>query len=136
MTEVAKRYRRKPAEIQAAQVAEHTAEAIALWCGGSWGHERDRGVDSYLEIIVPNVKGNLKARVNNYVVRKGDGRFYVMTEDEMVAEDYIEITAYRQVGSRSEVLHEAAVEGVLPPAPEQKTPHYVRRGQHPFGALG
>lgn len=128
MVFLVKRYRRKPADIEAAQVAEHTAQLIANWCGGSWGHERDRGVDSYLEIIVPNVEGNQKAHVNQYVVRKPNGRFYVMTEAEMRAEDY------EEVGVR-----ESGVKVIQPDMSEELkltpklTPHYVARGQHPFG---
>jgi hypothetical protein len=113
MTDIVKRLRLIPEDIEAGQVAEHTVKKLAIWCGGTWSHERDRGVDTYLELIVPNVAGNQKAHVNDYVVRKEDGRFYVMKEADLVK--------YEEYGKRSD------------PKASALTPHYVARGQHPFG---
>jgi hypothetical protein len=113
MTDIVKRLRLKPEEIEAGQVNDRTVKQLAKWCGGSWSHERDRGVDTYLELIVPNVEGNQKARDNDYVVRKEDGRFYVMKEDQL--------TKYEEYGKR------------LAPETTGLTPHYVARGKHPFG---
>jgi hypothetical protein len=119
MNDFIERRRRKPDYIETAQVTEHTAKRIAIWCGGSWGHERDRGSDTYLEIVVPNIAGNLKAHVNDYVVRKEDGRFYVMKPAEM--------TEYEIMGQREGIK---VVDLTETP---KLTPHYVPRGKHPFG---
>jgi hypothetical protein len=125
MSNVVKQYRRKPEHIEAALVSEHTVKEIAIWCGGTYGHERDRGVDSYLELIVPNVGGNLKARTNQYVVRKADGRFYVFTEIQLKEQG-----EYEEVGARE--TPKAVSEGDFELTPKH-TPHYVPRGQYPVG---
>jgi sugar lactone lactonase YvrE len=122
MTDIFERRRRKPDYLDSALVMEHTAQKIALWCGGVVNRELDRGVDPYTELLVPNVEGTQKAHVNDYVVRKEDGRFYVMTMTEM--------EEYEVLGQREEIAVAPVVDGA------RKTPHYVRRGQHPFGALG
>jgi hypothetical protein len=113
MTDIVKRLRLKPRDIEAGQVTDQTVEKLAKWCGGSWSHERDRGVDTYLELIVPNVDGNQKAHDNDYVVRKDNGRFYVMKPAEL--------EEYEEYGTR------------LAPENTGLTPHYVARGKHPFG---
>lgn len=125
------RRRRKPVYIETALVTEHTAERVALWCGGSWGHERDRGSDSYLELIVPNIEGNKKAHVNDYVVRKEDGRFHVMKQADMLE--------YEKMGVRGELVdhmgneYPKAPTGASGISPKPSTPHYVPRGQYPVG---
>jgi hypothetical protein len=126
MSNVVKQYRRKPEHIEAALVSEHTVKEIAIWCGGTYGHERDRGVDSYLELVVPNVSGNLKARTNQYVVRKADGRFYVFTEIQLKEQG-----EYEEVGAHEYPKEIMLNENVnLTP---KHTPHYVPRGQYPVG---
>jgi hypothetical protein len=119
MTDIFERRRRKPDYIETALVAEHTAARIALWCGGVVNRERDRGVDEYLELLVPNVTGTLKAHVNNYVVRKEDGRFYVMTMADM--------DEYEVMGERE------GVKFVDPKEPAPLTPHYAVRNWNPRG---
>lgn len=119
--------RRKPDYLESALVTAHTAQKIALWCGGKVNRERDRGVDEYLELLIPNVEGTQKALVNDYVVRKEDGRFYAMTPDDMAE--------YEVMGKREIVQPEMSVKDV--PKGEDLvsafTPHYVPRGKHPFG---
>lgn len=127
-------FRRKPEYIEAALVQEHTAKEIATWCGGQVGREQDRGVDSYLELTVPNVDGNLKARVNSYVVRNEEGRFTVMTAAEMVSKGY-ETFAQSVEALEADARLKAVGSDDFKPDESFKplTPHYVPRGRHPFG---
>jgi hypothetical protein len=118
MTNLVQHYRRIPDNIEAGQVLEHTAKTLAKWCGGEMSVELDRGVDRYTVVSVPNIKGNLVAKINDFIVRKEDGRFYVMSFSEFAGE-------YEEVGKREEIRV------ADPKAP--KTPHYVTRGIHPFG---
>ena len=129
MTDFIKQLRRTPEPIEAALVAEHTAEKIALWCGGSYGHERDRGVDSYLEVVVPNIEGNQKAHVNQYVVRKPNGRFYVMTQAEVIEAGYEEY-GKRESGIDVDARLKAVVGDDFTLA-QKFTPHYAARNS-PF----
>lgn len=132
MNDIIERRRRKPDYIETAQIAEHTAQKIALWCGGVVNRERDRGVDSYLELVVPNVEGNQKGHVNDYVVRKEDGRFYVMKP--------IDMGEYEVIGNRElSAQKRTDIEGALGlPGPKDSmgramplTPHYAARNS-PF----
>lgn len=128
-------FHRTPEPIQGAQVAEHTAAEIATWCGGTWGHERDRGVDSYLEVVVPNIEGNLKAHVNDWVVRKANGRFYVMKAADLKEQGYKKSGA-RIDGITTVKQPDFEIPKDLPGGSDlvqSFTPHYVARGQHPFG---
>jgi len=119
MTNVVKRYQRKPDNLEAIELREHTMATAATWCGGIVNREVDRGVDAYTEILVPNIGGTKKGHVGDYLVRRTDGRFDVLKKSEFDAE-------YEEIGKRVEV--------VAPPLPATpKTPHYVARGNHPFG---
>lgn len=134
MSDFITQLRRDPEPIEAAQVKEHTAEKIALWCGGDWSHQRDRGVDTYLEVVVPNIEGNQKAHVNDYVVRKTNGRFYVMTGAQMADEGYKEY-GKRELSSAKRAQIEEVM-GVSSPKDQMGrvqplTPHYAARNS-PF----
>lgn len=118
MTEV-KQYQRIPNNVAAIQLYEHTFAKAALWCGGVVSREMDRGVDAYTELIVPNIDGNQKAHVGDYVVRKEDGRFFVDKQSDFEGE-------FQEVGKRDTTPPGLTSKGPL-------TPHYVARGQHPFG---
>lgn len=126
MNDIVTRWRRRPDDLEAGLVAEHTAQKIALWCGGVVNRERDRGVDEYLELVVPNVEGNQKAHVNDYVVRKSDGRFYVMTMADM--NDYEELGFGKKrdlVAEQDARLKEVVGDDFK--IAEKFTPHYVPR---------
>lgn len=132
MNDIFESRRRKPDYMETALVAEHTATKIALWCGGVVNRERDRGIDEYLELLVPNVEGTNKAHVNDYVVRKANGRFYVMTMAEMEEYEVMgkrELTRDERNGFVKDVPKEE--QGLATPF----TPHYVPRGNHPYGNL-
>lgn len=116
MTTVVKRYQRKPDNLEAIELREHTMEAAATWCGGEVSRELDRGVDAYTQLLVPHIGGTKKGLVGDYLVRRANGRFDIMKMAEFINE-------YEEVGKRVEV--------VAPASP--KTPHYVPRGNHPFG---
>lgn len=120
-----KNYQRTPEPIQAAIVTDSTAERIANWCGGSWGHERE--VETYLEVVVPNIAGNLKARENQFVIRTANGRFYVMTQEEFVKAGYVEYEYEIDVEAR---LKDVVGDDFT--IAKSFTPHYVPRGKHPF----
>jgi len=133
MTDIVQRYRRRPDNLEAVLVLEHTAKAAAIWCGGEVNEERDRGVDRYTTVSVPNVKGVLVAKVNDYIVRRRDGKFSVMPMAEFEAEyENVGVMA-RDVDVRAD--QDARLKAVVGDdftLAQKFTPHYVARGQHPF----
>lgn len=74
-------------------------EEIAQWCGGMIKEESKSSdpTDISIELLLPNVTGNQRAHIGNYIVRDSNGRFNVVKASEWLAE-YEEIQPAKRGG--------------------------------------
>lgn len=114
-------YNRKPHSLEAIMLTAANAEVVTKWCGGDLSEERDRGVDVYAELKVPNVTGSHKAHIGDMIVKGSDGRFTVEKSEAFFTE------YEKRSTTRSEVVQDAYGKGV--PIISPLTPYYILRGR-------
>ena len=89
-------YRKRPARVTAVLVQEgEPMEKAARWCGGAAKSETKASdhTDVAHWIEVPTLRGVVKARPGEYIVKDADGRFFVWERRAFDAE-------YERVGLR------------------------------------
>lgn len=132
---VVKEYRRKPDPFQAVKVTPENVEAVAKWCGGEYSEDAKPGdpSDVAIKLKVPNVDGAKTVGNNGYVIKHANGRFYTCDSNSFLNE-------YEEVGVRETPKFNQPVSAAVDKdfdvdrnAAKLLTPHYVARGQHPFG---
>lgn len=89
----AKRYRRKPIEVQAMHFTPATGLEVSHWCGGRFNEEPKASdhTDIYYSISIPTLEGVMTASVGDYVIRGVRGEFYPCKQD-IFNEIYEEVT--------------------------------------------
>ena len=73
-----RRFRKKPVEIEAVQFKAGTGVEVARWCGGRYHEEAKPSdpLDVYRWVEIPTLEGNMRASLNDWIIRGVQGEFY------------------------------------------------------------
>lgn len=88
----AKRYRKKPVEIEARKFIGNSelidVYELAEWCGGEFKHDTHPGQERktyYWSIEIPTLEGTMRATPGDYIIRGVQGEFYPCKPDIFAA---------------------------------------------------
>ncbi|NWO15734.1 MAG: hypothetical protein HLX46_02570 [Corynebacterium sp.] len=88
----AKKYRKKPVEIEAIQLTKDNVHEVTAWCGGQAAESlvpwTGRGLKTVLNIFT--LEGKMMADYGDYIVKGVKGEFYPCKPD-IFAETYEEV---------------------------------------------
>lgn len=73
----AKRYRKKPAEIEAMRVEDGAVSTVTKWCGGRVLKDGSRHVG----ILIDTLEGTMRAELGDYAIKGVQGEFYPCKPD-------------------------------------------------------
>jgi hypothetical protein len=75
----AKRYRKKPVEIEAVQLELRNLKQVKDWCGGEvWSRPPFRAVTG---LTIPTLEGDMNAVFGDWVIKGVKGEFYPCKPD-------------------------------------------------------
>ena len=69
-------FRKRPVRIEAVQLDQENAEAVAQWCNGNLERTLSYGYDFVEALIIPTLEGDMRCAVGDWVVRGMAGEFY------------------------------------------------------------
>lgn len=80
-------YRKRPVVIEARQLDQMNAAAIAAWCGGDMDRFEtlDDDTDRWRGIAIPTLEGEMIASPGDFVIRGVQGEFYPCKSDIFAA---------------------------------------------------
>ncbi|QIG58716.1 MazG-like nucleotide pyrophosphohydrolase [Gordonia phage DatBoi] len=84
MTTTPKKYRKKPAVIEAIQLGIFNTEAVEEFVGGDLGTHSDGG------LVIATLEGAMRASIGDYIIKGVQGEFYPCKPD-IFAETYEEV---------------------------------------------
>lgn len=69
----AEKYRKKPVEIEAIQFDGTNVMELIEWVGGS---ARYSGLDSFSELLIQTLEGEMHASLGDWIIKGTEGEFY------------------------------------------------------------
>lgn len=117
------KYRAIPENITAALVTVENMAEIARLCGGRVKEEGKSSdpTDVYRAVVVPTLKGNLEAKIGNYLAREdATGEYFVMQPDKFKGR-------YEKMGERNQLFHRGIPIDHHPDDLIRENQEYVRR---------
>ena len=78
-----RRFRKRPVEIEAIQLDQMNASAVAKWCGGDENNfdTLDDGIAIWTGVTIPTLEGTMTCSPGDWVIRGVAGEFYPCKPD-------------------------------------------------------